>query len=43
MPYTQLDGFGSGSMCFGIPKIRRISSSHCSVLILNIIVREALE
>ena len=42
-PYTQLDGFGSGSMDLGISSSARISSSHSNVLMLNSIVREALE
>ena len=42
-PYTQLEGFGSGSMEAGIFNSRKISSSQVNVLMLNSMVRDALE
>ena len=35
--------FGSGRIHFGISSSAKISSSHCKVLILKSIVRDALE
>ena len=41
-PYTSLDERTSGSMLAGTPNRRSSSSSHCSVWMLNSIVRDAL-
>jgi len=41
-PYTQLEGFTSGNIDFGISNLVRISSSHSKVWILNNMVLEAL-
>ncbi len=41
-PYTSLDDCTCGSMLAGIANRRSSSSSHCSVWMLNNIVRDAL-
>ena len=41
-PYTSLDDRTSGSMLAGTPNSFSSSSSHCSVWMLNSIVRDAL-
>ena len=42
-PYTQLEGFTSGSIDLGIPNSLKISSSHFKSFILYSKVLEALE
>ena len=42
-PYTSLEERTSGSIDAGIPKRSSSSVSHCNVLILNSMVRDALE